>query len=1059
MLTFLAHPEYLYTPTFDDKLQTPNTMKKHLLLLLAALLTSLGTSAQTFADKQKHQPPQDIGRPYQVIRGANAFQQGLNPTVSAQYPGIRGSLRQRLAQQLPEARSHRIAALDGAGLPIFIRSEADDAFKKGPSSLIEAQQLASRYLEELKSLTRVVSPAQEFVPGKKLEDAEAYHLRFQQQYLGVPIYGAEVVVHLRKDGERLFNGHYRATPAEVSTVPGLSEQDAITAAIRDVSQITHYRPLRNLEKKILKYPGHQAELVLYAPPSQPEALHLAYHLSFRPNFVERWEYFVDAHNGAILHKFDHTCSFGPKGGSSSDLNGVSRSFRIYEDNNGLNYLIDGEKFMYKRNHSQFPDLGDGIIVTADLQNTSTSNPSYSYITSNNANSWSPVAVSAHYNAGISYEYFRTHHSRNSINGTGGDVVSFVNVADDNGQGLDNAFWNGQAIFYGNGQNAFRPLAGALDVAGHEMSHGVIQETANLEYQDESGALNESFADIFGVMIDDRNWQLGEEVVRTNYFPSGALRDMSDPHNGGSSLNDPGYQPKKYSERYTGSQDNGGVHINSGIPNHAFYLFAQSVGNASAERIYYNALTRYLTRTSNFLDCRLAVIQAAVDSFGSNSAQSNAAANAFDQVEIFDPSGGGGGGGGGPTPNLQDLPVNPGPDYIVSTDVNPADINTLYLSSTQGSNFQPLSTTRHKRKISIRDDGAWGYFVGTDDHIREIAINPNNPQEGIISSSAVWNNVAISKDGRKLAAITTSIDTSIYVFDLLTGRGFRFFLYNPTFTQGVNAAGVLHADALEWDYSGEYLMYDAFNRLEGTLGSADIEYWDVGILHVWDNNTNDWGSGEVTKLFTQLDPGISIGNAVFSSNSPYIISFDYLDANTNGYAVLSANIETGDVQLVYTNDQLGFPNYSKLDDKVIFSRSGFFGTSYVATINVGSDKITPTGTASDIIPDGTWGVWFAQGTRDLMLNNDPDLGAGLEARAFPNPFTDQLTLQYELESAASVAVLLYDMQGKVVKRIKHGLPQGPGQHRLTADLSKLTAGTYVLRLQAGNQVQSLKVLKR
>ena len=149
--------------------------------------------------------------------------------------------------------------------------------------------------------------------------------------------------------------------------------------------------------------------------------------------------------------------------------------------------------------------------------------------------------------------------------------------------MGNAFWNGQAIFYGNGDAAFGALAKGLDVAGHEMSHGVIQSTANMEYQGESGALNESFADVFGAMIDRDNWLIGEDIVKKSAFPSGALRNMSDPHNG-ARTNDfnSGWQPRHYDERYKGTEDNGGVHINSGIPNYAFYKFATSVGKDKAE---------------------------------------------------------------------------------------------------------------------------------------------------------------------------------------------------------------------------------------------------------------------------------------------------------------------------------------------------------------------------------------------------------------------------------------------------------------------------------------------
>src|SRR6185436_18716992 len=116
--------------------------------------------------------------------------------------------------------------------------------------------------------------------------------------------------------------------------------------------------------------------------------------------------------------------------------------------------------------------------------------------------------------------------------TGGNIVSIINVTDENDNNMDNAFWSGAAMFYGNGNQAFTSLAKGLDVAGHEMSHGVIQNTANLEYLSQSGALNESYADIFGSLIDRDDYKMGEDVVKLNFFPSGALRDLSNPHNGG-----------------------------------------------------------------------------------------------------------------------------------------------------------------------------------------------------------------------------------------------------------------------------------------------------------------------------------------------------------------------------------------------------------------------------------------------------------------------------------------------------------------------------------------------
>ena len=104
---------------------------------------------------------------------------------------------------------------------------------------------------------------------------------------------------------------------------------------------------------------------------------------------------------------------------------------------------------------------------------------------------------------------------------GGNIDSYVNVVEDDGTAMDNAFWNGEAMFYGNRNVAFHPWH-ALDVAGHELSHGVIQETANLDYDTESGALNESFADIFGRLIEKAKLDCGRRSRQTQIFSTGAF---------------------------------------------------------------------------------------------------------------------------------------------------------------------------------------------------------------------------------------------------------------------------------------------------------------------------------------------------------------------------------------------------------------------------------------------------------------------------------------------------------------------------------------------------------
>jgi bacillolysin len=304
-------------------------------------------------------------------------------------------------------------------------------------------------------------------------------------------------------------------------------------------------------------------------------------------------------------------------------------------------MLDVSRSMYKATQSTLPDAPVGGILTVDMNNTFGDNQIIRRVISTN-NQWTTgtavKAISAHYNAGLAYEYYLTHHGRQSIDGAGGTIISIVNVPDDDGGGLDNAFWNGKIMYYGNGDVALKPTSGGIDVAGHEMTHGVVQSTANLESQGEAGAINESMADVFGSMIDpDGDWLMGEDVVRSAFYPTGALRSLSDPHNGGPGT--PGYQPKHVNEQYMGKSDNGGVHINSGIPNHAFYKYATAITRTKAAAVYYKALNDYLTKSSQFIDLRLAIIQAATDLYGAGSTEVVQAGIAFDEVGISNGQGG------------------------------------------------------------------------------------------------------------------------------------------------------------------------------------------------------------------------------------------------------------------------------------------------------------------------------------------------------------------------------------------------------------------------------------
>lgn len=796
---------------------------------------------------------------------------------------------------------------------------------------------------------------------KQYKDKLGYeHYRYQQYQNGVEVRGGEWSLQLKNGA--VLKGRGRIYPsATIDVANTITEEAAIEKAQTYIyNQVKAYvAPQENCP-----FDRHShAHLQLDFEIGEGLNAQLVYVVEVRPTNLYHYHVWVDANTGKVLKVQDELCSVdGPRTATNQDLNNQNRTLNTYQV--GSSYvLIDGTKSMWTNSQpSGFPSNPVGAVWTLTASNTAAT--SVSQVVSN-SNSWSDrSSVSAHANAGLAFDYFKATHNRNSINGSGGTIISVVNVSDDDGSALDNAYWNGQAMFYGNGASAFKPLAGALDVAGHELSHGVVSNTANLEYQGQSGAINESMADVFGAMIDRDDWKMGENIVKPGVFPGGALRDLRNPHNGGNSLNDRGYQPEKMSEYYTGTQDNGGVHINSGIVNRAYYLTANVITKEKAEKIWYRALVQYLTSRSQFLDLRYACVDAAKDLYGATEVA--AVKSAFDTVQIFDPKGdttGGGGGGTGGGGTGGDLPTNPGAESIVSYDIDVNNSNTWYKSTTVGSNYEELTTTVPKRPCSITDDGSDMFYIDVNSRLRRIDLSNTSYTETTLGTD-LWNNVAISKDGKRLAAISATQDNKIYVYDFEGQSWNTFTLYNPTYTEGVDAGNVNYADALEWDNTGQYVLYDAQNEITNN-GGNNIQYWDVGLIRVWDNGANAFGDGKVDKLFTQLPDGISIGNGSFSKNSPYIIVFDVI--SSTGVEVSATNTLTNITNVIFAQEQLGYPNYSNKDDKLIFDAVDDLDNPVIAVIGLNTDKISPVSSdpGAVVIPDAKWGKWYAKGTRSLL----------------------------------------------------------------------------------------------
>ena len=259
-----------------------------------------------------------------------------------------------------------------------------------------------------------------------------------------------------------------------------------------------------------------------------------------------------------------------------------------------------------------------------------------------------AADEAYDGAGATHTLYKDVYNRDSIDGNGARLDSTVHYR----VGYDNAFWNGQQMVYGDGdedlpeaERLFNRFTIAIDIIGHELTHAVTQFTANLVYQGQSGALNESMSDVFGSLVKQRNlgqtaaeadWIIGEGLFTSRVNGNG-IRNMKQP---GTAYNDPvlGKDPQPGHMRdYVQTQsDNGGVHINSGIPNRAFYVTAFNIGGFAWEKagqIWYVTLQSKLSQSATFVTAAAKTYEAARDLYGQGSLEQQAVKAGWAEVGI------------------------------------------------------------------------------------------------------------------------------------------------------------------------------------------------------------------------------------------------------------------------------------------------------------------------------------------------------------------------------------------------------------------------------------------
>ena len=468
------------------------------------------------------------------------------------------------------------------------------------------------------------------------------HVRFHRTYNGMAVIGGDFVVHSR-GGALKSVSQTLTTSARPGNRPSLSTDTALEIAGADFGTGFSGMP--------------SAKLVVYALNAKPTlAYQVVYNGTKRNGDPTEMNYFVDATSGKILNKWDmvHTGKPGG-GGTGGGTAAVGTGKTLIYGNVSLNTakgstsynLTDttrGNGATYNANNVAYSTAASRATLFTDADN----------IWGNNATSdAATVAADAHFGVATTWDFYKNTFGRQGVFNDGKGVKSYVHV----GRAWANAAWYAGAMYYGDGGSGIRPLV-AIDVAGHEMSHGVNQAEAGLVYANDSGGLNEANSDIMGTLVefyannanDPGDYNIGEELYTTG---NNALRFMHDPNSDGN---------YSYDCYPAGGLTGVDPHYSSGPANHFFYLLAEGtspgnglpnsntcvagntknatgtgsltgIGRAAAGAIWYKALTEQWTSGTTYPQARAGMLTAAGQLYGVGSTEYNAVAAAWSAIGV------------------------------------------------------------------------------------------------------------------------------------------------------------------------------------------------------------------------------------------------------------------------------------------------------------------------------------------------------------------------------------------------------------------------------------------
>ena len=931
------------------------------------------------------------------------------------------------------------------------------------------------------------------------------HDVYQQYYNGVKVEFATYKIHSKQGQIQFLNGDYYAVD-NLNTQPSISAEAGLQRAISHIGAQHYMWEFDAAAKEMDNYTRPTGELVILPSKMIDKSQNrLAYKYDiFATEPISRGFVYVDAQNGEILfydaiikhadtfghigdtHEVtDYRVAFGlvdqpqlvaaPMVASGTAATRYSGSQTITTELSGSNYILsDSAKKIYTRNANN--QSTSGYPYVSNYTQFTDSNNNWTAAEFHNA-AKDDAALDAHFGATKTYDYFLEKHNRNSYDNNGAQIRSYVHV----GSNYDNAFWNGSVMSYGDGSsngtegNGYFDALTSLDVAAHEIGHAVCSSTANLAYQKESGAMNEGFSDIWAAVVEhyaapnDSNkdpWLIGEEIDRRN--GSIALRSMSNPNARS--------QPDTYGGTYwvnvncspSSSNDYCGVHTNSGVLNHWFYILSEGksgtndIGNAfsvsgigmdKAAKIAYRLESVYLSASSTFANARTYGIQAATDLYGADSAEVIATTNAWYAVGVGAAHSGGGGNPPAGDCYAEDIILTITFDnYPQETSWTLKDASGATIDSQQYSTSNPDGSTVTKTFSGL----AAGNFTFTinDSYGDGMCCSYGNGSYSLKSGSTTF------KTG---GSFTSSESTSFCIEAAAADT------QAPSAPGNLSYSNVTTTTAqLSWSASTDNVGVTGYQVFRGTANLGTVTGTSANIT----------GLSPATSYTFSVKAIDAAGNVSNASNS---VTFTTLSESTN------PNCVNYDLVLTITTDryprETSWTLKNAAGNTVASRAAGYYGTrsktytenitglaagDYTFTISdsYGDGICCSYGNGSYTLKSGTVTIASGGSFGSSQATDFCSNGSGTTVTSFvqengmsplidyfhisPNPA--QEFTEFSLEDAkAGAKYEVFDQAGDLVL-------QGNLSDR-KVDLKSLSTGVYIVKVYHGNEIFTEKLIKK